>query len=145
MPGRLAAGFVWAALAASPALAAGSHTSLTEQPVATMAVVYPGTYESASAEARLGRSPVEIALAVVGAFDGRTKHIIQENDGGEAPRRSRVTVIRHGLLDDSVLGERWEIVLHRTSSDVWSIAEVRKAWRCRRGPDGTAFDTVPCP
>jgi hypothetical protein len=56
-----------------------------------------------------------------------------------------VTVIRDGLLDDAIRGERWDIALDRTPSGAWTISEVKKAWRCRRGQQPDEFDTMSCP
>lgn len=92
-----------------------------------------------------GGAPLDVALAIVGAFAGGSRHLVQENEAAEAPSASRVTVLKDGLLDDSIRGERWDIALERTPAGVWAIAEVRRAWRCRRGDQPARFATVPCP
>ena len=81
----------------------------------------------------------------MGEFAGSTQHIIQINEGSEAPSASRITVVRDGLLDDSVRGERWDIVLQRTGAGRWRIAEVKRAWRCWRGEPTDRFATSLCP
>ena len=43
----------------------------------------------ASAAAAGGATPLDIALKIVGPFEGSTQHIIQANEGSEAPVRSR--------------------------------------------------------
>jgi hypothetical protein len=135
-----------AAVLSTPVVgAADARSSLAEIPVADTKLVAPAAYTQASALAASGGSALDIALAIVGAFSGSTQHIIQINEGSEAPSASRITVVRDGLLDDSVRGERWDIVLERTGAGHWRIAEVRRAWRCRRGAPTDRFATRLCP
>jgi hypothetical protein len=54
-------------------------------------------------------------------------------------------LLRDGLLDDSVRSERWEVVLQRTAAGAWSIREVERAWRCRRGGQTDRFVPTLCP
>jgi hypothetical protein len=102
-------------------------------------------YRKAAALAARKGSPLDITLAIVGPFEGATQHIIQVNEGSEAPTASRVTVLRDGLLDDSVRGERWEIALARTAAGAWAIKEVSRAWRCWRGAQTDRFASTRCP
>jgi hypothetical protein len=125
--------------------AADARSSLAEIPVADAKLVAPAAYSQASALAARGGAALDIALAIVGEFAGSTQHIIQINEGSEAPSASRITVVRDGLLDDSVGGERWDIVLQRTGAGRWRIAEVKRAWRCRRGEPTDRFATSLCP
>lgn len=133
------------ALGTPLASAAGAHPHLDQVPVAHMQSVAPATFAAAAAVAERGGTPIEIALAIAGAFDGATQQVIQVNAGSEAPSASHVTVLRDGLLDDSVRGERWEVTLKRTPSGRWEISEVKRAWRCRRGELPDRFATVRCP
>lgn len=143
--------FAVAALAATFTLAIGAGAAeargpaLDRLPVAGMAGVPATEYASASTLAERGGTPVEIALAVTGRFEGSAQHVIQVNQGAEAPTASRVTVIRDGLLDDSVRGDRWEIRLDRTSAGTWAIKDVKRAWRCRRGGAPDRFVATRCP
>jgi hypothetical protein len=130
------------ATSAGPADARGP--SLDRLPVAGTVAVPAAEYASASALAERGGTPVEIALAVAGPFEGSTQHVIQLNQGAEAPSASRVTVIRDGLLDDSVRGDRWEVALERTQAGGWTIKEVKRAWRCRRGGAPDRFVATRC-
>ncbi len=134
-----------AALIASIAEAADPLPSLAGLPVASMKLVSPAEYREASAFAVRANAPLDIALKIVGEFAGSAQHIVQLNEGAEAPSASRVTVIRDGLLDDSIRGERWDIVLQRTSAGTWEIKEVRRAWRCWRGAHVDRFAAGPCP
>ena len=115
-----------------------------DAPVADMALIAAADYREASALAAEGGSPIGIALSIVGDFEGTTQQFVQVNKGGEVPSASEVTVIRDGLLDDSVRAQRWDIALERTSTGGWTIREVRQAWFCRRG-EQQQFATTPCP
>ena len=118
---------------------------LMDLPVVDMRLVDPVEYRAASDLAAQGSAPLDIVREIVGAFEGSTQHIIQVNEGGEASSASRLTVLRDGLLDDSVRGVRWEIALEKTTAGVWRIMEVKRAWRCRRGGQKDRFAAAFCP
>ena len=134
-----------AALLASTVGAADPPPPPAELPVLEMKPVDPAEYNAASALAARGSAALEIMLTIVGEFEGSTQHIIQVNEGSEAPSATRITVVRDGLMDDSVRGERWDITLERTTASVWRIREVRRVWRCWRGEQLDRFATVSCP
>jgi hypothetical protein len=134
-----------AALFAATGLAADRRSSLLDVKVAGMQRIAATEYAEASALASRGGAPLAIALAIVGPFEGVTQHLIQVNQGSEAPTASRLTVVRDGLLDDSVRGERWEIALEKTAAGGWTISEVKRAWRCRRGAQTHSFAASRCP
>lgn len=132
-------------MAAAQPAAFSPSPSLVDVPVANMMTVAPAEFEAASALAAGGGSPLEVALTIAGPFEGRAQHILQVNERGEAPTSTRVTVVRDGLLDDAVRGERWDILLDRAATGAWNIREVRRAWRCRRGGHQESFATPLCP
>jgi hypothetical protein len=134
-----------AALVAAAGLAADRRGSLADVRVAGMQQVPPAQYAEAAALASRGGTPLDIALAIVGPFEGSTQHIIQVNEGIESPSASRVTVLRDGLLDDAVRSQRWDIALERAAAGAWSIKEVGRAWRCRRGGQTDRFVATRCP
>lgn len=133
------------ALLAAPAWSSDRPGSLLEVPVASTTVVPPEAYAAASSVAAEGGGATAIALAVAGPFEGRTQLVIQDNESGEASSSSEVTVIRDGLLDDAIQSERWDVALARAVSGAWTINEVRKAWRCRRGAAAPTFAAAACP
>ena len=134
------------ALLTTPSLVpAQPDTALAALPIASTQPVAAAGYKQASALAARGGAPIEIALKVVGPFEGTTQQLIQLNERGESPTASRVTVLRDGFLDDSVRGDRWDIALERTKAGAWRIVEVKRAWRCRRGMQAEQFAAVPCP
>jgi ABC-type amino acid transport substrate-binding protein len=124
----------------SAAALAADVVSLIRLPVAGAATVAASHDQTA---ARSG-SAVDVALSVVGAFEGSRQVIVQANEGVESPSASRVTVIRDGLLDDAVKTERWDIALARTTAGTWEITQITRAWRCRRGPETPGFAAHPC-
>lgn len=127
------------------AKAADPPPSLADVPVVEMEFVDPVEYKAASDLAARGGAPIDIALKIVGEFEGSTQHIIQVNEGSESPSASRITVLRDGLMDDSVKSERWDIALQRTAERIWSIKEVRRSWRCWRGEKTNGFASNLCP
>jgi len=133
---------------ASGATATASATpvaALLALPVVATQTVAPGDHALATDVARRGGAPIEIALAVAGAFEGTTQHAIQENREAEAPAATRVTLVRDGFLDDAVRGDRWEIAMERAAAGGWRVVEVKRAWRCRRGAQQDRFGITPCP
>ena len=134
-----------AALLALPIGAADPPTPLTELPVLDSKLVPPEEYGTASAFAARGNAPLYIALKIVGKFEGSTQHIIQVNGGNESPSASSITVLRDRLMHDSVKSERWDIALQKTAESIWSIKEVRRSWRCRRGEKTNGFTSNLCP
>lgn len=135
---------LFAAFLTGPLAAADHASSVIDAPVADTALVAPAEYQQASAIAATGRPAVDIALSIVGEFEGATQQILQQNERSEAPSASSVTVVRDGLLDDSVRAQRWDIALERTSDGTWAIREVRKSWLCWRGAQ-QQFATTACP
>ncbi len=127
------------------AASASEWATLLRLPVAGQALVPLSTVREALAGAGRADTPVDIALAVAGVFEGRRQLVAQANEGVESPTASRVTVLRDGLLDDAVRSERWDIDLVRTSAGHWEIKQVARAWRCRRGGQTARFSDRPCP
>jgi hypothetical protein len=127
------------------AQSAEPRVRLTDIAVAGSQPVPSFDYRDAAATADRGGTPVDIALAVAGRFEGSAQQIIQVNAGSESPVSSHVTVLRDGLLDDSIRGQRWDISLERSASGPWRIKHVQLAWRCRRGADTERYIAVRCP
>ncbi len=130
------------ALMAPVVSAASEPASLLDLPVAGTVLVAAAQYHQTPS--RSG-SPVDIALGILGPFEGARQLIAQANEGAESPSASRVTVIRDGLLDDALRAERWDIHLARTAAGGWEIRQVTKAWRCWRGAQTAGFAAQRCP
>ncbi len=147
MTRRILAATLIATWLAGPASAVDQPASIMDVmnvPATATTLIAPADYQAASALASQDGSPLEIALSIVGPFEGRSQYIEQLNDG-ETPSACRVKLVRDGLLDDSVRALRWEISLERNTSGRWTIREVRMAWLCRRGAETQRFSTTPCP
>ena len=142
----IARGLMLAAMAViSPALAADPPRSLLDLPVAGSKLIEPAGYDAAAQLAARGGTPVDIALAIAGRFEGQTQYIVQVNEGADSPRSVRLTIIRDGLLDDSMKSARWEISLQRSTGANWGIVGARLSWRCWRGGLADQFSANPCP
>lgn len=138
----------WVALAplvAAAATGAAEPAALIDLPVAGREWIAAAQWRDAEVRAARMGSPVEIALAVAGAFEGRQQLIVQVNEGAEASSTARVTLIRDGLLDDAVRSQRWDIDFTRTAAGAWQVRQVGKAWRCWRGSVSAGFGAQPCP
>jgi len=141
----IARSVLYVACVAGPAAGAGQPASALDAPVAATRVIAPANYQGASASAAAGASALDIALQVAGEFEGAAQQITQLNEGSEAPSESRVTVVRDGLLDDSIRAQRWDILLGKSPEGAWVIREVRQAWLCWRGGQRDQFAADPCP
>jgi len=131
--------------ASAPAARADRPESALDAPVANARLVAPARYQGATASAAAGASPLEIALQIAGEFEGAAQQVTQLNERSEAPSTTRVTVVRDGLLDDSIGAQRWDILLERNAGGAWTIREVKEAWICRRGESRDRFVADPCP
>ena len=134
-----------ASMPASNVRAEGPLIPLADLPIVDMKLVNPVEYREALDLAALGNGPLDIVLKIVGAFEGSTQHIIQVNEGSEAPTVSNITVLRDGLMDDSIRGVRWDIALEKNTAGVWSIKDVKRSWRCWRGEQKDRFAASACP
>ena len=142
----IARGLMLAALAvAAPARAADPPRSPLDLPVAGSKLIEPAGYDAAARLAAKGGTPVDIALAIAGRFEGRAQYIVQLNEGAESPRAAKLTIIRDGLLDDSMKSARWDVSLQRSSGANWGIVEARLSWRCWRGAAAEQFSANRCP
>lgn len=63
---------------------------------------------------------------------------------GERPSRYRLVVISDGFLDDSVRGERLELLLVRGAGEFWQVAEARSSIRCWEDRGHQDFSAEPC-
>lgn len=141
-----ATAFIATALAvALPAADAAEPASLIDLPVAGRADVPAAQFRDAAARAARKGSPVDIALAVAGPFEGKQQLVVQVNESAESPSAARVTVIRDGLLDDAVRSQRWDIDFGRTAAGAWQARQVGKSWRYWRGAAADGFAARPCP
>ncbi|POZ61274.1 hypothetical protein C2I19_14465 [Chromobacterium alticapitis] len=106
-----------------------------------------------SDEARLpfagqpGELPLEVALRFAknrlgedGRFEYATLKVVQTSRP-EAFDRAGITLIREGMMDDSVKGVRQRFALSR-EENVWTLRAVKEDFSCRRGRKG--WGLKPC-
>lgn len=107
-----------------------------------------------SDEARLpytgqaGQLPVQVVVDFLGHRLGEAGRFqystlkIEQHSRAEAFEHARITVVREGLLDDSVRGNRWRFDVNRTADGRWRIDTLREDFSCRRGRAG--WGVQPC-
>ncbi|MEN2426807.1 hypothetical protein [Chromobacterium vaccinii] len=121
--------------------------------VAGMLAAAPAAF-AYSDEARLpfagqpGELPLEVALRFAknrlgedGRFEYATLKVVQTSQP-EAFDRAGITLIREGLMDDSVKGVRQRFELSR-EENVWTLRAVKEDFSCWRGRKG--WGLKPCP
>lgn len=91
------------------------------------------------------RDPIRIALELMGSQGARSVKIDREDQGGEAPRSTSVTVIEDGYLDDSLRGTWTRFAMERTEDGTWRITDIQKAYRCWRGHHQESYSARLCP
>ena len=91
------------------------------------------------------KSPMRVAMSLVGDFEEmKTRKMYFEAPTDEGAESFTLTVVNEGLLDDSVMGEKYVFELVKESTGVWKVSSAKKAWSCwpNRGHQG--FSAVPC-
>ena len=89
--------------------------------------------------------PIRVAQEYLVSPGPRSVRIGREDDSGEGPDSTTVTVLEDGYLDDSVRGRWTEFRQVRMTDGTWRIVEVRRAYRCWRGQHRDSFSKEPCP
>lgn len=96
------------------------------------------------------KDPLQIVLHLEeqgpDAVDER-KHLTLQFEGGpgEHPNTATITLLTEGYLDDSVRGEWVQYDMTRGGDGVWSVTQVRRAWRCQRGKNTMNYSQEKCP
>jgi hypothetical protein len=89
------------------------------------------------------RDPILLTRQFSGRHSERVGAWSMEGSG-ERPSRYRIVAISDGFLDDSVRGERLEVLLTRGPDEVWQIAEARTSVRCWEDRGHQDFSGEPC-
>jgi hypothetical protein len=100
--------------------------------------------------ADLGRTwpliPALVALEVAGVgSETRNLSLSQRTDSVEVPDSAVVILAEDNLLDDSIRGVWHRVVLLRQPDGTWRVAEMRRAFRCRRGGSIDRYAADLCP
>lgn len=95
-----------------------------------------------------GQLPLQVVTDFLGhrlGQEGRFEYAtlkIAQHSRPEAFDHARISVVREGLLDDSVRGNRWRFDVNRASDGRWRIDSVREDFACYRGREG--WGVRPC-
>lgn len=95
-----------------------------------------------------GQLPLQVVTDFLGhrlGQEGRFEYAtlkIEQHSRPEAFDHARISVVREGLLDDSVRANRWRFDVNRASDGRWRIDSVREDFACYRGREG--WGVRPC-
>ena len=122
---------------------------LLNLPVRSSSVLDVGPFnQKIKIAAEAGRSwpmdPLQVALEFVSHRGGSLVAISRLDERAEAASETVVTIVREGLLDDSVRAVRDELDLVRAEDGSWRLEKARRAFRCYRGPQQTCFGQAVC-
>ncbi len=133
----------------------GAATPSSEVPVSSLAVVSSHDVDVAGFNTALAGAvfvgetwptdPVIVVLRYLGHYNVSDLSLVKHDVSGENPSATTITVIREGLLDDSVRAIWDEIALSRLGDGTWRIEEARRAYRCWRGEQTVSYEAEPCP
>ncbi len=96
--------------------------------------------------AKQGQSWVKDPIAVIRKYNnwlGRSMLIFINGDG-ERPSKYKITIISEGFLDDSLRGQRDEIIVARDQLNIWHLKSVKTSWRCWSRRGHTDYSIKPC-
>jgi hypothetical protein len=88
--------------------------------------------------------PVLVSLKFIGPSEGMTQTIERSYDNPESPKTAQVIITNEKLLDDSVMGVRYKLVLNRNENGSWVIDSSGKAMKCWKGRGHANYSKEPC-
>jgi hypothetical protein len=88
--------------------------------------------------------PVLVSLKFIGPSKGMTQTIERSYDNPESPKTAQVIITNEKLLDDSVMGVRYKLVLNRNENGSWFIERSGKAIKCWKGRGHANYSKEPC-
>lgn len=88
--------------------------------------------------------PLTVSLKFTGPFEGLTQNIERKNDSAESPGSTTIVIINEGLLDDSVMGEKYFLILKKTEHGAWLITSARKMVKCWKDRGHQDYSKEPC-
>ncbi len=107
----------------------------------------PGAFNKSVTEAGAEKwtsDPVAVSLRFTGPFEGLTQTIERKNVSAESPDKTAVTITNEGLLDDSVMGEKFFLKLKRAEQGAWLIESAAKTVKCWPGRGHQDYSNKPC-
>ena len=105
------------------------------------------TFESRAREAIANgeewpKASLLVALKLVGESCECSSRVIELRSKPESFDGATIIITDQGYLDDSVRGERYELVLERGPGGVWRVLKATNTWNCYRGHE--EFSTELC-
>ena len=91
----------------------------------------------------MSNDPVIVALKFIGPHQGREQTIVRRNESAEAADSTEINITTEGLLDDSVRGVKYKIILKKTNN-LWSVQSAGKSVKCWPGRGHTNYSSKPC-
>jgi len=96
--------------------------------------------------AKQGKQWVKDPISVIRKYSywpGRTALVFIRSEG-ERPSEYTITIITDGFLDDSVRGQRDEIIVIRDAYKIWHLKSVKSTWRCWSDRGHSHYSIEPC-
>lgn len=87
--------------------------------------------------------PVLVALKLAGPSEGMTQNIERVYGSAESPA-AEVIITNEKLPDDSVMGQRFVIVLGKNDDGSWTVKSAGKAVKCYEGRGHQDYSKEPC-
>jgi len=113
--------------------------------------------QAVALEAPWTQNPIQLSLQFLGDFKGHTQAISHVYDSIKNPTQAEILVIRDGLLNDAVRGERYRLRLEKITRSVtrpdgedpleqtfWQLNSAEHTWRCWAHRGHTEFTAEPC-
>ena len=88
--------------------------------------------------------PVLVALKLAGPSEGMTQNIERIYGSAESPDAAEVMITNEKLPDDSVMGQRFVIVLGKNDDGSWTVKSAGKAVKCQEGRGHQDYSKEPC-
>ena len=137
-----------AVLAAMTASAAGKTTATVlgdpEYKSVDFAAFNKTVVEAAGKSEAWTMDPVLVALKLTGPSEGMTQNIERVYGSAESPDAAEVMITNEKLPDDSVMGQRFVIVLGKNDDGSWTVKRAGKAVKCQEGRGHQDYSKEPC-
>lgn len=89
------------------------------------------------------KSPLQVALRLVGDRHASKERTISIKSLPETFRNAHITIIEEGLMDDSIRGIRFELKMYREAG-YWVVESAKETFRCWSGRGADDYSDKPC-
>ena len=92
------------------------------------------------------QDPIQVVEQFIWATIGGASYtrLEKQDEPGEWPDSTVITLIRDGWKDDSIRGDWHRISLYRLPDGTWRLSEALRAFRCYRGHQQGAYGKRLC-